>query len=104
VLSSHHPDWLLVGMAPGLGIRKSYRLKARKILTLNDVLINNGRHSDYAIAKTDHPLDVHGMNLEYIHGIGIYEILYETTLMQDFDNLWIGSHGIGVTHIVSGFS
>ena len=69
MLSGHHPDWLLVGMAPGLGIRESYRLKARKILTLNDVLINNGRHSDCAIAKTDHPIDVHGMNIEHLSAL-----------------------------------
>lgn len=102
VVSGHHPDWSLVGMAPALGIRESYRLKARKIFTLNDIISNNGKHSDRAIAQTDHPLDVHGMNLEHLHGIGAYEIPYECTLPQEFDNLWIGSRGIGATHIVSG--
>ena len=89
-------------MAPALGIRESYRLKARKILTLNDVLATRGMHSDHSIAKTDHPLDVHGTNLEQRLGSIPYEIPYETTLPQEFDNLWIGSRGIGATHIVSG--
>lgn len=102
VVSGHHPDWSLVGMAPALGIRESYRLKARKILTLNDIITNSSKHSDHAIAKTDHPIDVHGTNLEQRLGSIPYEIPYETTLPREFDNLWIGSRGIGATHIVSG--
>ena len=101
VVSGLHPDWRLVGMAAALGIRESYRLRARKILALNDVLAGGGDSGSF-IAKTDHTIDVHDTDLATRLGPVAYGIPYETTLPQEFDNLWIASRGIGVTHIVGG--
>jgi len=101
VISGLHPDWRLVGMAPELGIRESYRLHARKVLTLNDVMAGGGERDSF-IAKTNHPVDVHGTNLATRLGPIAYGIPYETTLPQEFDNLWVAARGIGATHIVSG--
>ena len=101
VVSGLHPDWRLVGMAPELGIRESYRLRARKVLTLNDVLAGGGDSRSF-IARTDHTIDVHGTDLATRLGPVAYGIPYETTLPQEFDNLWVASRGFGTTHIVSG--
>ncbi|MBQ6471289.1 MAG: FAD-dependent oxidoreductase [Victivallales bacterium] len=102
VASGRHGDWALVGFAPELGIRESYRLHARRILTLNDVLAGGGAEARRFIARTDHPIDVHGTNLESLLGSIPYGIPYETTLPLEYDNLWVASRGIGVTHVVNG--
>ena len=102
LVSGAHPDWSLVGFAPELGIRESYRLRARKILTLNDIMQHSLEAPERFIAKTDHPVDVHGTDLETRLGSIPYGIPYETTLPQEYDNLWIASRGIGATHIASG--
>ena len=101
VVAGLHPDWRLVGMAPALGIRESYRLRARKVLTLNDAMAGGGDRGSF-IAKTNHTIDVHGTDLATRLGPVAYGIPYETTLPQEFDNLWVASRGIGVTHIVGG--
>jgi hypothetical protein len=102
LVSGLHPDWQLVGFAPMLGIRESYRLRARKILTLNDVVEHGLDAPETFIGKTDHPIDVHGTDLESRLGSIAYGIPYETALPQEYDNLWVAARGIGATHIVSG--
>lgn len=102
VASGMNPDWELIGMAPSLGIRESYRLRARQVITLNDVF-KFGRHYEKRfIGMTDHPLDVHGTDLEARLGSIPFGIPYDSLLPIEFDNLLVGSRGIGASHIVTG--
>lgn len=105
VLSGEHPDWELQGFAPELGIRESYRLKARYVLTQNDVKAGYHRQrTRNFIGATDHRLDVHGTDLgqhpDYSHCV--YGIPYECIQAVEYDNLLVGCRGLGVSHIVAG--
>ena len=102
VASGMNPDWELVGMAPSLGIRESYRMRARQVVTLNDVLGLGMEYEKHFVGMTDHPLDIHGTDLEARLGSIPFGIPYESLLPIEFDNLFVASRGIGVTHIVAG--
>ena len=102
VASGMNPDWELVGMAPSLGIRESYRLRARYVMTVNDVFKFGKHYGKYFVGMTDHPLDVHGTDLEARLGSIPYGIHYNSLLPVEFDNLLVASRGIGATHIVAG--
>jgi len=102
VASGMNPDWELVGMAPSLGVRESYRLRARQVMTLNDVFKFGKHYEKRFIGMTDHPLDVHGTDLEARLGSIPFGISYDSLLPVEFDNLLIASRGIGATHIVTG--
>ncbi len=100
-LSRRYPDWQLVGFAPEMGIRESYRLRARYIMTEQDVLSGGIKYADRFVAETNHPLDIHGTNL-INRGVFRYGICYDSLLPPEIDNLWVASRGIGASHIVSG--
>lgn len=102
VATGLNPDWELVGMAPALGIRESYRMKARVVISFNDAIHFGRKYEKQFVAMTDHPLDVHGTNLEARFGSIPFGIPYESLLPQEFDNLFVASRGIGATHIVTG--
>lgn len=105
VRSGRFPDWQLLGLAPQLGIRESYRLKARYMLHENDA--RAGHHAQAKrdfMAFTDHPLDIHGAAIPYEDRIlkQAYGIPFECLLAKEYDNLQAACRGIGATHIVSG--
>ncbi len=99
--SGMYPDWELVGLAPQMGIRESYRLKARHVMSVNDVLDGGNAYRKSFVAMTDHPLDVHGTNLHELGSVP-YGIPYESLLAVEYDNLFVGGRGIGATHAVTG--
>lgn len=93
-------DWQLTGMAPEMGIRESYRVAARKVMTLNDVLSFGKSYEKSFIGMTDHPLDLHGSDIHRLGSIP-YGIAYESMLTREYDNLFLAGRGIGVSHIVA---
>ncbi len=105
VVSSKHPDWQLTGFAPAMGIRETYRLKARYVLNQNDVKAGyfRQRHRNF-IGSADHRLDVHGTQLgvhpDYL--FPLYGIPYECLQTREYDNLLVACRGFGVSHIAGG--
>ncbi|HOJ09533.1 MAG TPA: FAD-dependent oxidoreductase [Clostridiales bacterium] len=95
----------LISFAPRIGIRETYRLKARHVLTENEVRMPFGEQplSDEIIVYADHAIDVHGkkhssnddQNLKYPYGIP-----YSCLLPVERDNLLVSCRGSGFTHIV----
>lgn len=80
------------------GVRESYRLNGRKVLTENH--IRSGEKKD-AIAIADHALDVHGKDgmcreLDVPYGIPI-----DCTMTKEYDNLFVACRGASFSHIAS---
>ena len=81
---------------PMVGIRESYRLKGRYVMSAGDVAagFRNQNHKDSLIAFSDHPVDIHGEN-----GSGLkildepYGIPYECMLPLELDNLLVACRG-----------
>ena len=85
------------------GIRESYRLRGKYVLTEQD--LRNGKPNQKsvfrAVAIADHALDVHGdnnMGKELDHP---YEIPVECTMTKEFDNLFVSCRGASFTHIAA---
>ena len=85
------------------GIRESYRLKGKHVLTENDV--RSGLNRQPKIGKTvaiaDHALDIHGKDgmckeLEFP-----YEIPIECAMANEYDNLFVACRGASFSHIAS---
>jgi hypothetical protein len=105
VRSGRFPDWQLLGLAPQLGIRESYRLKARHILTETDARAGHQAQTKRGfVAFTDHPLDIHGANIPHEERLldQAYGVPFDCLLPREYDNLLVACRGIGVTHIVGG--
>lgn len=85
------------------GVRESYRLVGRYVLTEQDVragMLSQPKHGRTA-AIADHALDIHGNNgmcreLEYP-----YEIPIECTMPKEFDNLFVACRGASFSHIAA---
>jgi hypothetical protein len=102
VLFGKGSDWALQGFAPELGIRETYRLKARKVLTENDILSGYARQRERDfIGASDHSLDMHGAGLEQRVRSGAYGVPYGCVQAKEFDNLLVACRGLGVSHIAS---
>ena len=101
VLSGARPDWRLVGFAPEMGVRESFRLKARHVLTENEVLrgYDGQAHRDF-VGATDHLLDMHGSGLGHKR-TPAYGVPYECLQPKEYDNLLVACKGLGVSHLVS---
>ena len=100
VLSGTHPDWEFLGFAPQMGIRETYRLKARYVVNENDVLagVSNQFHKDF-IATCDHSVDMHGGNsYELAKPFGIP---MESLMAREYDNLLVACRGAGFSHIAA---
>lgn len=85
------------------GIRESYRLKGRYILTENDLITGVFRqnNSGHFAAVVDHMRDIHGSGglskeLETPFGIPL-----ETLETKEFDNLFVCSRGASFSHIAA---
>lgn len=81
---------------PMIGIRESYRLKGRYVLTSDDVLvgIEKQNKSEEIVALSDHPIDVHGGDSP---GIKIldkpYGIPFRCLLPMNLDNMIVACRG-----------
>lgn len=92
---------------PMVGVRESYRLVGRFVLTEQDVRagINHQRHKESVIAFADHSLDTHGQT-----GVtnplskeldGPYGIPYACLLPKEMINLIVATRGASFSHIAA---
>lgn len=89
-------------MFPMLGIRESYRLVGRYVLTEQDLLLGypQALGEDHTVAYADHPADLHGVKSS-LHPFRAYGIPYECMLPRDIDNLLVACRGASFSHIAA---
>lgn len=93
--------------AVGIGVRESYRLVGREILTEKDVRkgLLQQRSSETFIAFADHSLDTHGQKNIHIRLGGElkqpYGIPYGCLLTNEFSNLVVACRGASFSHIAA---
>ncbi len=87
----------------GAGIRESYRLAGKYILTEKDVRegILRQPKSGKTAALGDHALDVHGENGMCRELVYPYEIPIECCMAKEYDNLYVACRGASFSHIAS---
>ncbi|MCK5759294.1 MAG: FAD-dependent oxidoreductase, partial [Clostridiales bacterium] len=81
---------------PMIGIRESYRLQGRYVLTEDDILsgLENQNRKEELIAFSDHPVDVHGGENPGIKILAKpYGIPYSCLLPQNITNLIVACRG-----------
>jgi hypothetical protein len=91
------------GAAPLLGIRESYRLLARYVLTQHDLQAGLTRqtHADI-IAVADHPCDIHGAGGHLTTVTEAYGIPYRCLIPAGpWDNLLVACRGSGFSKIAA---
>ena len=90
----------LLGFAPRIGIRETYRLAAEYVTNENDVIAGPDFLHDDIVATCDHPLDDHasGKCRELTCGYGIS---FRSLLPRECENLLVASRGLGVSHIAA---
>ncbi len=90
--------------APMLGIRESYRVVGRYVLTQHDLTagLAGQKHSDL-IATAEHPMDVHGSGGRRVHGAlkGPYGIPYRCLIPEGHANLLVACRGASFSHIAA---
>ena len=90
--------WALDRIFPMAGVRESYRLAGRKVLTEND--IRAGVMPPNAVAIADHALDSHGE--DGCKEIGQpYGIDAECLMPKEYDNLLVACRGASFSHIAA---
>ncbi len=97
-----HPNRVLVGMAPEVGVRESWRLVGRYVLNERDVV--GGRSSQThpdIVATADHAIDCHGA-----HGIHQevrtgYGIPFRCLQAAEYDNLLVACRGASFSHLAA---
>lgn len=95
-------DWHIEKIFPMLGIRESYRLHGRYVLTHNDLIRGYAEslgHS-HTIARADHPTDIHG-DAGGLRQTGVYEIPYDCMLPKEFSNLLVACRGASFSHLAA---
>lgn len=93
-----HPDRALIGLAPQIGIRETYRLKGRYVLTENDILAGRMDYPDL-VTVCDHPLDLHGALAAQVEKA--YGIPFDCLRTREYDNLLVACRGAGFSHIAA---
>ena len=85
------------------GIRESYRLVGKYVLTENDVRAGLTKQPKVGrtVAIADHALDVHGSGGMCRELEIPYEIPLECTEAKEFDNLFVACRGASFSHIAS---
>ena len=92
---------------PMHGVRESYRLVGRYVLSENDLRAGMYRqdHKERLIAFADHMIDVHGtssVKRKLPPDLDIpYGIPYECLLPQEYDNMLVASHASSFSHIAA---
>lgn len=93
--------WEITHMFPLLGLRETWRLVGRYVLTLDDIRAGHaapyGR--EHTIAIADHPADTHGRGSRCKDTYPGYQIPYECLLPQEIDNLLVACRGASFTHL-----
>ncbi len=90
-------------IAPMLGIRESYRLMARYVLTEHDLRagLPGQQHPDI-IAVADHPCDVHGAGGHLIEVPTAYGVPYRCLIPAgSWENLLVACRGAGFSRIAA---
>ena len=83
------------------GVRESYRLCGKYVLTEKDVRSGRGKFGNRCIAVADHSLDVHGAGWMAKELEFPYDIPVECTMTNEFDNLFVACRGASFTHIAA---
>jgi hypothetical protein len=98
----HFRDYEFDSYAPRLGIRESYRVVCRYVLTQNDLLdgLPEQEHKDI-ITLADHPMDLHGENSSLKILKEAYGVPYRCLIPEGFDNLLVAGRGAGFSHIAA---
>lgn len=98
----HFRDYEFDSYAPRLGIRESYRVVCRYVLTQNDLLegLPGEKHNDI-ITLADHPMDLHGENGHLKTLLEAYGVPYRCLIPKGFDNLLVAGRGAGFSHIAA---
>ena len=98
----HFKDYEFDSYAPRLGIRESYRVACRYILTQKDLLdgLSVQKHKDI-ITLADHPMDLHGENSKLKILKEAYGVPYRCLIPEGYDNLLVAGRGAGFSHIAA---
>lgn len=90
----------LIGLAPQIGIRETYRLEAEYVTNENDIIAGPDFLHDDIVATCDHPMDDHsrGRCIELKQGFGIP---FRSLLPRECGNLLVACRGLGVSHIAA---
>lgn len=95
--------WEITHMFPLLGLRESWRLVGRYVLTIEDIY--NGFApavgQEHTIAIADHPADTHGRGSRCKDTYPGYGIPYECLLPKEADNLLVACRGSSFTHLAA---
>jgi hypothetical protein len=99
-------QYSIVSISPKIGVRESYRLAARHVLTENEVRMAFGAQplAEEIIAYADHTLDVHGaghIDNRKKFVIFPFGIPYSCLLPKEINNLIVASHSAGFSHIAA---
>lgn len=95
--------WEITHMFPLLGLRETYRLVGRYMLTIDDIYHGYAPAlgKDHTIAIADHPADTHGRGSRNKDTYPGYGIPYECLLPKEIDNLLVACRGSSFTHLAS---
>lgn len=98
----HFGSYRICEMFPMLGIRESYRLVGRYVLTEQDLLLGYAKSlgENHTVAYADHPADLHGAKSS-LHPFRAYGIPYECMLPREIDNLLVACRGASFSHIAA---
>ncbi len=95
--------WEITRMFPLLGLRETWRLVGRYVLTIDDLY--NGYAPtlgpEHTIAIADHPSDTHGRGSHIGDTYPGYGIPYECLLPQEVDNLLVACRGSSFSHLAA---
>lgn len=95
--------WEITHLFPLLGLRETYRLKGRYVLTLEDIYHGYAPSlgMEHSIALADHPADTHGRGSRLWDTYPGYGIPYECLLPKEIDNLLVACRGSSFTHLAA---
>ena len=93
--------WEITHIFPMIGLRETYRLRGKYVLTRED-LVKGSPYGleDHIIASADHPADIHGSG-HMLEETGRYGIPYECLLPVEIENLLVACRGASFTHMAA---
>lgn len=99
----HLNGWQVTHMFPMLGLRETYRLVGKYVLTIDDLYNGYPKSlgADHSVAIADHPADTHGRGSRGCQEIGQYGIPYECLLPKEIDNLLVACRGSSFSHLAA---